>query len=169
MTSLNNNKLKVGIAGFGVVGKKRYHFLQENPHFETVAVSDIRFKDKGSFNDSYKLMSENDVSIYYDYIDLFEKDIDVLFVSLPNYLAPDATIRGLRKGCHVFCEKPPGRNVKDIKDVIQIEKSKSGLKLKYGFNHRYHGSVEKAKNIIDSKEFGRLTNKTSISFSNKSI
>jgi len=41
-------------------------------------------------------------------------------------------------------------------DVIKIEKSNPELKLKYGFNHRYHGSVEKAKKIIDSNEFGEV-------------
>ena len=153
---MSKKYFKVGIAGFGVVGKKRHHFIQENPHFETVAISDIRFEDKGFFNDTFKSISKNYVRIHHDYIDLFEQDIDVLFVSLPNYLAPDATIRGLRKGCHVFCEKPPGRNVKDIKDIIEVEKNNPGLKLKYGFNHRYHSSVEEAKRIIDSNLFGKV-------------
>ena len=45
----------------------------------------------------------------------FCSDIDVLFVSLPNDAAPDATRLGIVKnGLHVFCEKPPGRSVGDI-------------------------------------------------------
>ena len=125
MTDLNNNKLKVGIVGFGVVGKKRYHFLQENPHFETVAVSDKRFAIKSFLKDSFKLISNNDVRIYHDYIDLFEQDLDVLFVSVPNYLAPDATIRGLQNGNHVFCEKPLSINYDQGKELIELAKSKN--------------------------------------------
>ena len=30
---------------------------------------------------------------------------------------------GLRNGLHVFCEKPPGRNVQDIEKVIKVEKA----------------------------------------------
>ena len=32
------------------------------------------------------------------------------------------------------------------------------LKLKYGFNHRYHGSVKKAEKLIDSKIYGKIIN-----------
>ena len=32
------------------------------------------------------------------------------------------------------------------------------IKLKYGFNHRYHGSIKKAKKIIDDKTFGKILN-----------
>ena len=28
----------------------------------------------------------------------------------------------LKKNLHVFCEKPPAKNVKDLKSVIKIEK-----------------------------------------------
>jgi len=79
-------------------------------------------------------------------------------VSLPNYLAAAATITGLEKGLHVFCEKPPGRSVQDIRDVIKVEAENPGLKLKYGFNHRYHASVAEAKEIIDSQKYGEIIN-----------
>ena len=151
-----NKKLKVAIAGFGVVGRTRYRFIQENPYFHTVAVSDVRFDEKVFHDTSVKILSVEHVKIFSDYKRLFSEEFDVLFVSLPNYLAPDATIKGLENGCHVFCEKPPGRNVQDIKNVIEVEETLPKLKLKYGFNHRYHGSVGDAKKIIDSEELGKV-------------
>ena len=84
--------------------------------------------------------------------------VDLLFVCVPNYLSPIVTIAGLKKGMHVFCEKPPGRNVDDIKNVIDIERKNPHLKLKYGFNHRYHQSVMETKQIIDSNKFGEIIN-----------
>ncbi len=84
--------------------------------------------------------------------------LDVLFVSLPNYLAAEVTIAGLKKGMHVFCEKPPGRSVKDIESVIKVEKKYPKLKLKYGFNHRYHDSIREALRIIKSNEMGDIVN-----------
>jgi len=80
--------------------------------------------------------------------------LDVLFVSLPNYLAAEATIEGLKQGCHVFCEKPPAKTVEEVIKVIEYEKKHSDLKLKYGFNHRYHDSVKETKRIIDSNKYG---------------
>jgi len=72
-------------------------------------------------------------------------------------LAPIITKIFLKKGVHVFCEKPPGRNINDISSVIKIEK-KNDVKLKYGFNHRYHKSVKYAKSIINKKILGQILN-----------
>ena len=40
----------------------------------------------------------------------------------------------------------------------EVYKNCKSIKLKYGFNHRYHESVEKASDIIKSKKFGDIVN-----------
>ena len=42
---MSDNKLKVGIAGYGVVGRKRKVYIDQNPHLETSCVSDISFSN----------------------------------------------------------------------------------------------------------------------------
>ena len=143
-------KYRVGIAGYGVVGQRRRNFIDSNPHFITTAISDVTFNKKRKQQDG--------LVAYPDYNLLLDHDLDVLFVCLPNYLAADATIKGLNKGLHVFCEKPPGRDVNDILNVIETEKKKIGLKLKYGFNHRYHDSFIEAGKVISSSKHGRIVN-----------
>ncbi len=149
---MNKRKLplKVGIAGYGVVGKRRRQFIDQHPRLQTVAVCDQDFVEPGVMPDGVKYFS--------NYHQLLEDSLDILFVSFPNYLAPEATIEGLERGVHVFCEKPPGRNVSDIERVIDVEKKYSGLSLKYGFNHRYHNSVREAIRIINSGELGEIIN-----------
>jgi len=115
-----------------------------------MAVSDINFDSEGSMADG--------VNYFTTYHRLLEQNLDVLFVSLPNYLAAKATIGGLEHGLHVFCEKPPGRTVQDTRDVIKVEKEHPHLKLKYGFNHRYHDSVKEAKKVIESNQYGEIIN-----------
>ena len=162
-----NNKLNVGIIGYGVVGQRRRLFIDKNPFMKTVAICDVRFNKDGSmvdgskFSYTYDLLENQSlqeplygetadgIQFYNNYNDLIANNtLDILFVSVPNYLAPSVTIAGLERGLHVFCEKPPGRTVEDIKRVIEVENKYPHLKLKYGFNHRYHGSVKKAKEII---------------------
>ena len=92
------------------------------------------------------------------YYEILEEPIDVLFVCLPNYLAPEVTIAGLVRGFHVFCEKPPGCTVSDVERVIKTEKMNPGLILKYGFNHRYHDSVRKALSIVSTGDLGQVVN-----------
>ena len=142
--------LKVGIAGYGVVGKRRRLVIDPHPALQTVAVSDRTLSGDGEFEDG--------VRYYDDYRKLLKEDLDVLFVCLTNDINPDATIAGLERGFHVFCEKPPGRDVADIVRVIEREKNYPDLKLKYGFNHRYHDSVREALEILRSGELGDVIN-----------
>lgn len=146
------NKLKVAIAGYGIVGKRRHLYIDQHPNLKVVAVCDQIFKE--DFTDASGLRS------YTDYKKLLksESEIDILFVCLPNNVASEVTIAGLERQLHVFCEKPPGRDVEDIKKVIEAESKFPLLKLKYGFNHRYHDSVREALRIIRSKELGEIVN-----------
>ena len=142
--------LKVGIAGYGVVGKRRRGVIDAQPSLETACVSDRSLDGDGVFNDG--------VLYFDDYRKLLDQDLDILFVSLSNDINADATISGLERGMHVFCEKPPGRDVPDIARVIACEKMHPGLKLKYGFNHRYHDSIRDALKILHSGELGEVIN-----------
>jgi len=142
--------LKVGIAGYGVVGKRRRKCIDDHPQLKLTALCDRDFEEDG--------VSEDGVRYYSDYCKLLNEELDVLIVCLTNEIAPDVTIAGLQKGLHVFCEKPPGRDVADIERVIQQEQKKHQLKLMYGFNHRYHDSVRDALNIVRSGELGKIIN-----------
>jgi len=146
----HEKKLAVGIAGYGVVGKRRRQFIDKHPRLRTMAVCDQKFKKSGIMSDG--------VRYFTTYRQLLEQPLDILFVSLPNYLAAEVTVAGLEQGLHVFCEKPPGRDIQDIEYVIEVEKKHPELVLKYGFNHRYHDSVREALRVVKSGELGEIIN-----------
>ena len=148
--TMKRDALRVGIAGYGIVGKRRRQFIDIHSNLKTVAVCDQNFAVPEIMTDGIKAFSSYD--------QLLNEPLDILFVCLPNYLAADVTIAGLERGLHVFCEKPPGRNVADIARVRKVEKMCPHLLLKYGFNHRYHGSVQEALKIIQSGELGEIIN-----------
>lgn len=142
--------LKVGIAGYGIVGKRRRHFIDLHPHLRTVAVCDQSFDGDGCFDDG--------VRYHRHYSGLLEEKLDLLFVCVPNSIAPEITIAGLERDMHIFCEKPPGRDVSDVLRVRNCEAKHPHLKLKYGFNHRYHDSIRDALAVIRSGELGKIVN-----------
>lgn len=144
-------KLKVGIAGYGVVGKKRHQFINEHPNLQVTALCEQHFADNK--------IELPGIHCYTNYKELLQKEeLDVLFVCLTNNISAKVTIAALNKGLHVFCEKPPGMNVEEILEVIAVEKKFPNLKLKYGFNHRYHESVKEALKIIKSGKLGEVIN-----------
>lgn len=143
-------KYRVGIAGFGIVGKRRCEYIQKNNFLKLIAVCD-------SNQDQFKDLND-DIKKHTNYNDLLNEKLDIIFICLTNDIAPEVTIKSLKKGIHVFCEKPPGRNVEDIENVIVEEKKHKGLILKYGFNHRYHDSIILAKEKIKSGDYGDIIN-----------
>ena len=143
-------KLKVGIAGYGVVGKRRRDCVEKNPNLELIAVCDQVFSEDATTSDG--------IRTYKSYKELLTENLDILIICLTNDIASEVTIAGLEVGLHVFCEKPPGRNVSDITRVINIERNKPNLKLMYGFNHRYHDSVQEALKLVHSGEMGKVIN-----------
>ena len=143
--------MRVGIAGYGVVGKTRHLSIEKNTTFKVTAVSEKN-------NEARKSIPSN-ISIYDDYKSLIaDSDIDIIFISLPNQFAAEASILSLQKGLHVFCEKPPARTLAELEEVFLVSQQYPNLKLMYGFNHRFHHSVEQAKLIIQDNSLGRLIN-----------
>jgi predicted dehydrogenase len=124
--------------------------IDEHPLMKTVAVCDRTFEKNGTFPDG--------VRYHEHYGDLLGEELDVLLVCLTNDVAAEVTIAGLERGLHVFCEKPPGRDIQDIVSVVRCEREHPGQKLKYGFNHRYHDSVRDALALVASGELGRVLN-----------
>ena len=142
-------KINVAIIGLGVVGKKRREFIEKNKNYNLVAVSDVFFK---------KNFTRKKVHYFKNFEDIFKMNNkpDAIFITLPNYLSTKVTILALKKNIHVFCEKPPAKNYNELLKVKKYLNKK--VKLKYGFNHRYHGSIKFAKKIIDSKKLGDVLN-----------
>ena len=143
--------MRVGIAGYGVVGKKRYSSIIKNTSFKVTDISEINPAARGEIPQG--------INVFDNYHDLILKaDLDVIFISLPNKYASDAVSMSLSKGLNVFCEKPPARNLKELMQVQKKYMQSPNSKLMYGFNHRFHLSVEQAKSIIDSKVYGSIIN-----------
>ncbi len=145
-----NNPLRVGIAGYGVVGHRRHRFIDERDDMKVVAVCDRTLEGESAL--------ENGTPCFSKHEQLLNEDLEILFVCISNDKAAEVTIGGLEKSLHVFCEKPPGRDVADIARVIECEKKHPGLKLMYGFNHRYHYSVREALGLVKSGELGEIVN-----------
>jgi len=142
--------LHVGIAGYGIVGKRRKLCVDLHQDLKVTAVCDKTFENTGFTSDGIKFFKT--------YRELLNEKIDVLIVCMTNDIAAEVTIAGLEKGFHVFCEKPPGRSVEDVLSVITVEKRSPQLKLMYGFNHRYHKSIQDALSVMQSGDLGKPIN-----------
>jgi len=143
--------MNIGIIGFGVMGKTRLKTINSmgGGHRVTMISDPKKIDSTGMDLAGIKLTG--------DYNDIItNKDIGAVFVCTPNYLTKEIVVKALKHNKHVFSEKPPGRNLAEINEMIAEENSNPGIKLMFGFNHRHHDSMIYAKKLIDSKKYGEI-------------
>ncbi|MBI1792630.1 MAG: Gfo/Idh/MocA family oxidoreductase [Chloroflexi bacterium] len=86
---------------------------------------------------------------------LADPEIDVIYNSLPNDLHAEWTIKALRAGKHVLCEKPIALTVTEL-DAMAAAAKESGRVLAEAFMYRHHPQTLKIKEMVDSSLLGQL-------------
>jgi predicted dehydrogenase len=140
------SQIKVGIVGLGKMGGIRAQTLRENDQTQLVSGTDPNPPAKGF----------EDLQILPDYQAVIDSGVDAVFVCTPNRYIPEVVIAALDAGKHVFCEKPPGRNLDDIQRIMVADQRHPELVLKVGFNHRYHYGIMEAKKVVESGKYGKI-------------
>ena len=83
------------------------------------------------------------------------KDIDIVYVVLPNSMHAEYSIRGLKAGKHVICEKPMAMNAEEAMQMIEAAK-KANRKLSIGYRMHYDNYFKEAKKLGQGEAFGPI-------------
>ena len=86
---------------------------------------------------------------------LADPEIDVIYNSLPNHLHAEWTIKALRAGKHVLCEKPFALTLAEV-DAMSQAAHETGKVLAEAFMYLHHAQTLKIKEIVDSGVLGKL-------------
>ncbi|KMP77348.1 dehydrogenase [Bacillus cereus] len=145
------NILKVGVIGCGSIAQYRHlPEYEANPYVQIVAVCDSNKKRAKEVANKYG------VNMYTDYNELINcEELDAVSVCTPNDLHASISIVALQSGIHVLCEKPMATSKKDAEMMIEAAE-KSGKKLMIGHNQRFVTSHQKAKQLIENGEIGKI-------------
>lgn len=86
---------------------------------------------------------------------LSDPDIDAIYNPLPNGLHAEWTMRALRAGKHVLCEKPFASNA-DEASRVRTEAAKLPLVVMEAFHYRYHPLALRTLELTTGGELGAL-------------
>ncbi len=158
-------EIKVALLGFGGIAKshkKGYDLLAaEGANVRLVAICDINPEQFKKLESGINLGSEGEMSLddlhaYTDCDEMLAKEkLDMVDICLPTYLHKEYTIRMLRAGKHVLCEKPMALTSEDCAEMIRVAKE-CDRKLMIGQCLRFEPAYLYLKECIDSGRFGKL-------------
>ena len=145
---MKKNKFSVGIIGCGLIGNKRAKAL--GARGSLIACADIDFEK------AKKLAGYYNAKPFSNWQKLIKlANLDIIIISTLHDTLAEITFAAMQAGKHVLVEKPAARSANELKKVL-AESNNSNLKIRVGFNHRYHPALLKAKEIIDSNDLGDL-------------
>ena len=139
---------KIGIIGCGLIGYKRAKSL--GPKGKLVACADP------NISQANRIVRNKKVKIFTNWKKLLEiKEIDIVIISTPHNQLTKILLEAYRKNKHILVEKPATKNLDEIKKIISKVKGNK-IKIRIGYNHRYHPSIIKAQEIIKLGIIGKI-------------
>jgi predicted dehydrogenase len=143
--------LRWGILGPGRIAPRLVRAIRASERGELVAVASRDAARAGAFAKSHGIPHTFDS---YEAL-LAAPDIDVVYVSLPNHLHAEWTIRALDAGKHVLCEKPLALTVDQV-DSIAAAAARSGRIAVEAFMYLHHPQILRAVDMARSGDLGPL-------------
>ena len=86
---------------------------------------------------------------------LVDSGVDAVYVSLPNGMHHEWTMRALDARKHVLCEKPYTRWAQQAEEAFELARH-SGLVLTVAFMYRHHPQAAKVKELVDQGAVGQV-------------
>jgi len=86
---------------------------------------------------------------------LADPEVDAVYIPLPNGLHVDWTVRALRAGKHVLCEKPLSRRPGEVEHAFAVAEQEDRV-LAEAFMWRHHPQLARARELVQQGAIGRL-------------
>ena len=86
---------------------------------------------------------------------LGDPDLEAIYVSVPNGLHVEWTLRALEAGKHVLVEKPLSRRAEEVERMFDVADS-AGLVVSEGFMWRHHPQTAKLAQLLEDGAIGAL-------------
>ena len=151
-TVMSRSTLRIGILGAARIAPMALiHPARQAPGAEIIAVAARDAERARTFAAKHGIAR---VHPSYDAL-LADPDVEAVYNPLPNSHHCEWTIKALRAGKHVLCEKPIAANAAEAEQMAAVA-AQTGKVLMEAFHWRYHPLAARMRAIIDSGELGEV-------------
>jgi len=146
------NALRIGFIGGGEIAHNRaLPGAQRAAGVELRAMADV----SAAVREQWR-RDAPEVRLYEDPQALLDdRELDAVYVALPNFLHKEWTVRAARAGKHVLCEKPLAMNAADAREMAAACE-RAGVRLMAAYMILFNPLVTLLKDYLDSGRLGRL-------------
>jgi predicted dehydrogenase len=144
------NKIGLGIIGLGVIGERLMPTFLKHPNTDIKGVYDVDTKRMKEMSDRFKLRSVD----HYDAL-IEDESIDVIYLAVPPKFHHEISLKIMRAGKHILCEKPLAGTIEEAKEMFEVAKE---THIIHGMNFPlYYGyGYNKIKEMIKNQDLGRI-------------
>lgn len=159
MTPAQTKKLRIGLLGFGAMGKAHLYSIRNLPLFYGTLPFDAVVEGvcTTSMEKSQSVASAHGIPIATDDPDALinNPSIDVIDICTPNVHHYHALKKAISAGKHVLCEKPLCISVEQANEIAALPLQKGQI-CGMVFNNRWLSATMRAKQLIDEGRLGRI-------------
>jgi predicted dehydrogenase len=106
--------------------------------------------------DPKRSQSLNPITIHNDYEALInDPAVDAVYISLPNHLHCEWTVKALNAGKHVLCEKPFAMNATEVEEMIEAARNNNRL-LVEAVSSMWHPRMARLIEYVKNGSLGEL-------------
>src|SRR3954470_15423266 len=144
-----NEKLAIGIIGGGGRGGDN---LQEVQSERIVAIADV---DDERASEAFKRFP--DAARYRDFREMLDKvkSLDAVVISTPDHVHAVAAIAAMRRGLHVYCEKPLARTIYEARRMREVAQE-TGVVTQMGQQGHALEGRRRAVEVVRSGAIGEV-------------
>ena len=149
-------KLGIALAGLGYYSTDLLApGLQQTKNCYLAGIVSWPMDDEKMWIDKYKIPKRN-IYHYQDFEKIADnKEIDIIYVVLPNSMHKEYVIKAAKAGKHVICEKPMALNAAECREMIGACKN-AGVSLSVGYRLRYEPYTQQIEKYAIDKTFGKV-------------
>ena len=158
------SKIRWGVLSTAKIGRKQVIPATQKSQFGTVTAIASRDLARAKAV-AAELGIEKSYGSYQEL--LADRNVDAIYIPLPNHLHMQWSIRALKADKHVLCEKPIALSVAEAEQLAGVAAAHPKLKAMEAFMYRHHPQWQAAQKLVREGRIGQLrTIQTAFSYFN---
>lgn len=139
--------INIGVIGLGRIVRE-FH-IPSLLRIKEVKIKGICARTKTK--ERLSLASDIGANFYQDHEEMFEEEsLNAVYICSPTVFHKEMTLAALKRGYHVFCEKPIAMNVDEAKAMCSEARQNSRI-LFIGYNRRFSPTYQKVKKFSEER------------------